>query len=50
VPAEKMNALLKRQAIPRMGELRDVLNVIDFFLLDASDFVTGQTLYLGGVA
>jgi 3-oxoacyl-[acyl-carrier protein] reductase len=50
VPAEKMNALLRRQAIPRMGELRDVLNVIDFFLRDASDFVTGQTLYLGGVA
>ncbi len=49
VPAAKMEALLQRQAIPRMGELRDVLNVIDFFLRDESDFITGQTLYLGGV-
>ncbi|MDB4973958.1 MAG: Short-chain dehydrogenase/reductase [Myxococcaceae bacterium] len=49
VPAAKMQALIARQAIPRMGELRDVINVIDFFLRPESDFITGQTLYLGGV-
>ncbi|MDB4986298.1 MAG: Short-chain dehydrogenase/reductase [Myxococcaceae bacterium] len=49
VPAQKMAALLARQAIPRMGELRDIINVVDFFLRDGSDFVTGQTIYLGGV-
>jgi len=49
VPEEKMMALIARQAIPRYGEMRDVLNVIDFFIRPESDFVTGQTLYLGGV-
>lgn len=49
VPEEKMRALIARQAIPRYGTMEDVLNVCDFFLLDGSDFVTGQTIYLGGV-
>ena len=49
VPEEKMAALIARQAIPRYGEMRDVLNAIDFFIRPESDFITGQTLYLGGV-
>ena len=49
VPKEKMQALIQRQAIPRYGEMRDISNVIDFFIRPESDFVTGQTLYLGGV-
>lgn len=49
VPAEKLEELLKQQAIQRLGEFEDVLNVIDFFTADASDFITGQTIYLGGV-
>lgn len=49
VPREKMAALLARQAVRRMGEMRDISNVIDFFLRDESDFITGQVLYLGGV-
>jgi 3-oxoacyl-[acyl-carrier protein] reductase len=49
VPAAKMESLIARQAIPRYGEMRDVLNVIDFFIRRESDFVTGQTIYLGGV-
>lgn len=49
VPEAKMTALIARQAIPRYGEMRDVLNVVDFFVQPESDFVTGQTLYLGGV-
>lgn len=50
VPQDKMDVLLKRQALPRMGTLGDVANVVDFFLRRESDFVTGQVLYLGGVA
>lgn len=50
VPADKIEALLRRQAIPRMGEFRDVTNVIDFFLRPESDFITGQVLYLGGIS
>ncbi|MFN3912891.1 SDR family NAD(P)-dependent oxidoreductase [Hyphomonas sp.] len=49
VPEAKMTALIARQAIPRYGEMRDVLNVVDFFIRPDSDFVTGQTIYLGGV-
>lgn len=49
VPPEKMQALINRQAVKRYGEFRDVSNVIDFFISPDSDFVTGQTLYLGGV-
>jgi 3-oxoacyl-[acyl-carrier protein] reductase len=49
VPREKMERLLDRQAVRRFGEFRDIHNVIDFFIRPESDFVTGQTLYLGGV-
>ena len=50
VPAEKMTALLDRQALKRMGEVKDVINAVDFYLRDESDFITGQVLYLGGVS
>lgn len=49
VPAEKMKSLIDRQAIKRFGEFSDITNVIDFFLQPGSDFITGQTIYLGGV-
>ncbi len=49
VPKEKMDALINRQAIKRLGEFRDVSNAIDFFIKEESDFITGQTIYLGGV-
>ena len=49
VPQDKMNRLINRQAIRRFAEFKDVSNVIDFFLKDESDFVTGQVVYLGGV-
>ncbi|MEM1221363.1 MAG: SDR family oxidoreductase [Verrucomicrobiota bacterium] len=49
VPEEKMNALISRQAIPRYGKEEDVINSVDFFLSEKSDFITGQVLYLGGV-
>jgi 3-oxoacyl-[acyl-carrier protein] reductase len=50
VPAEKIQRLLSRQSIRRMGEPRDVINAIDFFLRAESDFITGQVIYLGGVS
>jgi 3-oxoacyl-[acyl-carrier protein] reductase len=49
VPKEKMDALLRQQALRRFGEFRDITNVIDFFIRPESDFVTGQVIYLGGV-
>ncbi|MGJ8653658.1 MAG: SDR family NAD(P)-dependent oxidoreductase [Opitutaceae bacterium] len=49
VPSDKMDALLARQAIQRMGDVSDVINAVEFFLRPESDFITGQVLYLGGV-
>lgn len=49
VPKDKIDQLLQQQAIHRMGTFDDVTNVIDFFLRPESAFITGQTLYLGGV-
>jgi 3-oxoacyl-[acyl-carrier protein] reductase len=49
VPKQKIDAVVARQAIHRLGEYRDVVNVIDFFLKPESDFVTGQVVFLGGV-
>ena len=49
VPQERIDNLIARQAIHRFGEFRDIANVIDFFTLPESDFVTGQVIYLGGI-
>jgi len=49
VPKNKLLDILKYQAIPRFGEFRDISNVIDFFLKQESDFITGQVIFLGGI-
>ncbi|MDQ8208105.1 SDR family NAD(P)-dependent oxidoreductase [Coraliomargarita sp. SDUM461003] len=50
VPEASLQALLKRQTIARFGTCEDVANCVDFFLREESAFITGQTIYLGGVA
>jgi 3-oxoacyl-[acyl-carrier protein] reductase len=50
VPRDKIDALLKQQAIGRLGSFEDVGNVVRFFLAPESDFITGQVVYLGGVS
>lgn len=45
---DKLQAIIDRQAIKRFGRFEDVLQVVDFFLDPKSEFVTGQTIYLGG--
>lgn len=49
IPPKKIDQLVARQAIPRLGTPADVINVVDFFLRRESEFVTGQCIYLGGV-
>ena len=49
VPKEKMQILLKRQAISRYGDPKEVCNVIDFFIKPENEMVTGQIINLGGV-
>lgn len=50
IPERKLADLVRRQAIGRYGEFRDISNVIDFFIRPESDFITGQVIYLGGVS
>lgn len=50
VPKAKMDALLATQAIPRLGTYEDISNVVDFFIDEKSDFITAQTVFLGGVS
>jgi 3-oxoacyl-[acyl-carrier protein] reductase len=50
VPKEKIDALIEKQTLKRMGTFDDITNVIDFFIDEKSDFLTGQILYLGGVS
>jgi 3-oxoacyl-[acyl-carrier protein] reductase len=49
VSSEKLDGLIGRQAIKRYGKALDVINVVEFFVNPASDFVTGQVIFLGGV-
>lgn len=49
VPADKIQDLVNRQPLKRLGKFDDVGNVVDFFLAADSEFITGQILYLGGI-
>jgi 3-oxoacyl-[acyl-carrier protein] reductase len=50
VPKDKIEELLEKQAIKRFGEFQDIQNVIDFYIDEKSDFITGQVIYLGGIS
>ena len=49
VPKENIDKIIDSLAIKRLGQFEDVANVIDFFIRPESNYVTGQTIYLGGV-
>lgn len=49
VPEDKLNVLIKRQAIHRYGEPSEVANVIDFLIDEKSELISGQIIYLGGI-
>ena len=49
VPKDKVDELLDKQIIKRLGEYKDIENLMDFFTNDKSDFITGQIIYLGGL-
>jgi 3-oxoacyl-[acyl-carrier protein] reductase len=46
---EKIKEIIKSLPVPRMAAVDDVLNVIDFFASERSSYITGQTIYLGGI-
>lgn len=49
VPRVKIDRVMNRLAIKRLGRFEDVANVIDFFVRPESDYITGQMIYLGGL-
>lgn len=49
VRADIMERLVQSFPVKRLGTFDDVTNVLDFFLNPASDAITGQVIYLGGV-
>lgn len=49
IPREKIKALIDRQVIKRQCKFEDVYGVIDFLTSPNSSFITGETIYLGGV-
>lgn len=48
VPREKIDALVARLALKRLGTAEDVGRAVEFLISPETDYLTGQTLYLGG--
>jgi 3-oxoacyl-[acyl-carrier protein] reductase len=49
VPYSKIEAMIDQQALKRKATISDIVNVTDFYISPDSSFITGQTIYLGGV-
>ncbi|MPM60783.1 3-oxoacyl-[acyl-carrier-protein] reductase FabG [bioreactor metagenome] len=49
VPQEKLSDIENHLSLPRSAESADVINIVDFFLQDSSELISGQILYLGVV-
>lgn len=49
LPEDKINNLVDKIPLGRLGEFKDVINVVDFFISPKSSFISGQIVYLGGV-
>lgn len=49
IPKIKLEELIAKQSIKRLGTFDDVLNVVDFLISPKSNMITGQIIYLGGL-
>ena len=49
LPKETVDAVISQQSIKRLGSIEDIINVVSFLIDPKSSFVTGQTIYLGGI-
>ena len=49
VPKDRIDTLVQRMAVKRLGAKEDLWPVLRFFCAPDSGYVTGQILYLGGV-
>ena len=48
IPERKMNDLINRLPLKRLGEFDDIINTLEFLIKPESNFITGQIIYLGG--
>ena len=49
LPRERVDEIIATLPVPRLAAIADVINALDFFLSPRSDYVTGQTIWLGGL-
>lgn len=49
VPDDKMLKLISRQSLQKYGTPDSVRHVIDFYLSEQSDLITGEVIYMGGI-
>jgi 3-oxoacyl-[acyl-carrier protein] reductase len=49
IPKIKLEELIAKQAIKKLGTFDDILNVVNFFISPKSNMITGQIIYLGGL-
>ncbi|PYC87705.1 NAD(P)-dependent oxidoreductase [Streptomyces tateyamensis] len=49
LPEGMVDSLIERQAIKRMCTMADLVGPVEFLVSERSGFVTGETLFLGGV-
>ena len=48
VPKDKIKNITDSLAFDRLTEMEDISNVINFFISKKSNYITGQSIYLGG--
>ncbi len=49
VPSQKIEQFVEALPIKRLTTFEDIANVVDFFLAEASEAITGQVIYLNGM-
>jgi 3-oxoacyl-[acyl-carrier protein] reductase len=49
LPREKLDEMIERQTIKRMCTMDDIVGPAEFLVSPASTFITGETIFLGGV-
>ena len=45
----KIKEIINNLPLPRIANIDDIINVIDFFSSERSSYITAQTIYLGGI-
>jgi 3-oxoacyl-[acyl-carrier protein] reductase len=49
LPRDRIEAIIADLPVPRFAKIDDILNVIDFYAMERSSYITAQTIFIGGV-